>query len=161
MMLFSHWLFWLKNWSFSTDSWKGFIVSLNETLKVGHSLFKNICFIFTSVKVLYKWLKSLFWFHAKSSFSSRDIHIFVLSFSNVEKRLDKKALLNFKDWASNNYSTHIAQVSQEAESPRQWNLVSQWNITREIFFLKNQIQDVVTCPRPFYRKSKLSICLDH
>ena len=28
MTLFSHWLFWLKNWRFSTNSSKGFIVSL-------------------------------------------------------------------------------------------------------------------------------------
>ena len=28
MMLFSHWLFWLKYWRFSTNSCKGFIVSL-------------------------------------------------------------------------------------------------------------------------------------
>ena len=30
MMLFSHWLFSLKNWRFSTISCKGFIVSLSK-----------------------------------------------------------------------------------------------------------------------------------
>ena len=33
-MLFSHWLFWLKNWCFSTNSSKGFIVSLMVMRKV-------------------------------------------------------------------------------------------------------------------------------
>ena len=28
MMLFSHWLFWMKNWRFSANSCEGFIVSL-------------------------------------------------------------------------------------------------------------------------------------
>ena len=30
MILFSHWLFWLKNWRFSTNSSQGFIVSLKD-----------------------------------------------------------------------------------------------------------------------------------
>ena len=37
-----------------------------------------------------------------------------LLFGYVEKRLDKKAMVNFKiydvaDWATNNYNTHITQ----------------------------------------------------
>ena len=31
MILFSHWLFWLKNWCFSTNSSKSFYVSLSNT----------------------------------------------------------------------------------------------------------------------------------
>ena len=43
-------------------------------------------------------IKKAFFISCKSSFSSRDIYIFVLSFNNVEKRLDKKSLVNLKDW---------------------------------------------------------------
>ena len=41
-MLFSHWLFWLKNWSFSKNSCKGFIVSLVQELHEDIKPFLNL-----------------------------------------------------------------------------------------------------------------------
>ena len=52
-------------------------------------------------------------FHVKSSFRSWDIYIFVLTFWDVEKWLDKKVIVNFKIYdvpdstTNNNYNTHI------------------------------------------------------
>ena len=50
--------------------------------------------------------------------------IFVLNFGNVEKRLDKKAKVNFKiyditDWTTNNCNTHIAQYLRLFFKPNQ------------------------------------------
>ena len=50
--------------------------------------------------------------------------IFVLNFGNVEKRLDKKAKVNFKiyditDWTTNNCNTHIAQLLRLLFKPNQ------------------------------------------
>ena len=50
--------------------------------------------------------------------------IFVLNFGNVEKRLDKKAKVNFKiyditDWTTNNCNTHIAQYLRLLFKPNQ------------------------------------------
>ena len=55
-----------------------------------------------------------FLFHVESSFLLWDIYIFVQLFGHVEKRLDKKAMVNFKiyeviDWTTNNCNIHIAQ----------------------------------------------------
>ena len=51
-------------------------------------------------------------------------YIFVLNFGNVEKRLDKKAKVNFKiyditDWTTNNCNTHIAQYLRLLFKPNQ------------------------------------------
>ena len=41
MMLFSHWLFWLKNWRFSENSCKGFILFLRWSKKHFSSILKD------------------------------------------------------------------------------------------------------------------------
>ena len=72
---------------------------------------------FLTIEGPLKMKKSLF--HVKYSFCS-------WLFGYVEKRLDKKAIVNFKiygttDWKTNNYNTHITQY---VKTIRQWNLVS-------------------------------------
>ena len=69
-------------------------------------------FLFTSM------MKNAFYFILKALFCSWYIYIFVLLFGYVEKRLEKKAIVNFKthdvkDWTTNNYNTHIAQYLQK------------------------------------------------
>ena len=68
-------------------------------------------FLFTSM------MKNAFYFILKALFVL-DIFTFLFwLFGYVEKRLDKKAMVNFKihdvkDWTTNNYNTHIAQYLQ-------------------------------------------------
>ena len=60
-------------------------------------------------------MKNAFYFMLKiSCFRSRDIYIFVLTFRLYKKRLDKKAIVNFKiynitGWTENNCNAPIAQ----------------------------------------------------
>ena len=62
-------------------------------------------------------MKNAFYFILKALFVL-DIFTFLFwLFGYVEKRLDKKAMVNFKihdvkDWTTNNYNTHIAQYLQ-------------------------------------------------
>ena len=42
MILFSHWLFWLKNWRFSANSCKGFIASLCVVYNKYEKIYKDL-----------------------------------------------------------------------------------------------------------------------
>ena len=59
-------------------------------------------------------MKNLFYFTLKALFVFEISTVLSLIFGFVEKRLDKKAMVNFKiydvlDWITNYYNTHIAQ----------------------------------------------------
>ena len=41
-------------------------------------------------------MKNAFYFSVKSSFRFLDSYIFVLNFDHIDKRFDKKAMVNFK-----------------------------------------------------------------
>ena len=84
-------------------------------------------------------------------------------FGHIEKRLDQKNKVNFKIydvtiWETNNCNTHISQHLGN-QAIRQWNLVNQKekNIFLEKWYAKCSGE---TIPRPFSKKSKLSISLD-
>ena len=68
-------------------------------------------------------MKNAFYFMLKAVFV---LEIFTL-FGYVEKRLDKKADVNFKiydvtDWATNNYNIYFS-ISKEVKATRNGNLV--------------------------------------
>ena len=69
-MLFSHWLFWLKNWCFSINCCKGFIVSLSLHYNGTNS------FLFVNATKIYQ-------FKAKDS----EIKDHVLRLGNISKNL--------------------------------------------------------------------------
>ena len=59
-------------------------------------------------------MKNLFYFTLKALFVFEVSIVLSRIFGFVEKRLDKKAMVNFKiydvlDWTTNYYNTHIAQ----------------------------------------------------
>ena len=59
-----------------------------------------------------------FLFHVKSSFRSKDIQVFVLSFWYVAKRLDEKDKVNFSFydvavWLTNDCNTHVSQYREK------------------------------------------------
>ena len=59
-------------------------------------------------------MKNAFYFMLKALFVLEIITFFSSLFGYVEKRLDKKAMVNFKiydvtDWTTNNYITYNAQ----------------------------------------------------
>ena len=109
-------------------------------------------FLFTSM------MKNAFYFILKALFCSWYIYIFVLLFGYVEKRLEKKAMVNFKthdvkDWTTNNCNTHIAQYLQKKTQP--CNEI--WSLNLK-YHTQNMVDRLV--PEPFYKNSKLSISLD-
>ena len=57
---------------------------------------------------------------------------------------------------------HILPNICRSKGNSHWNLVSQYNLTWETFFLKNHAQNIVEklFPDPFLQKSKLSLSLD-
>ena len=84
-------------------------------------------------------------------------------FGHIEKRLDQKNKVNFKIydvtiWETNNCFPHISQHLGN-QAIRQWNLVSlkEKSIFLEKWYTKCSGE---TIPRPFSKKSKLSISLD-
>ena len=59
-------------------------------------------------------IKNAFYFMLKALFVFEIFTFLSWLFGYVEKRLDKKVMVNFKiydftDWTRNNYNTHIAQ----------------------------------------------------
>ena len=59
-------------------------------------------------------MKNAFYFMLKALFLAEIFTFLSGPFGYVEKRLDKKAMVNFKmygftEWTRNNYNTHIAQ----------------------------------------------------
>ena len=80
-------------------------------LKVRLSPFKEFAFIYFNESPL-KMMKTVFYFMLKALFVLEILTFWFFGF--IEKRLDKKAMVNFKiydvtDWTINNYCTHIAQ----------------------------------------------------
>ena len=62
-------------------------------------------------------MKSAFYFMLKSLLIFEIFAFLSWLFGNVEKRIDNKAMINFKsydvaDWIANNYDTHISQHLQ-------------------------------------------------
>ena len=62
-------------------------------------------------------------------------------FRHIGKQLDKKAKVNFKtyevtNWETNNNNEHTAQYLKKQRT-KQSCLISYYNVTREIFLLKN------------------------
>ena len=70
----------------------------------------------------------LFYFMLKALFVLEIFNFLSWVFGYVEKRLDKKSMVNFKtydvkDWTKNNYNPQCL-ISQEVKATRRWNLVS-------------------------------------
>ena len=69
-----------------------------------------ICFNESPLKLM----KNDIYFMLKALF----VHIYILLFGYIEKRLDKQAEVNFKirdysDWTTSNYNTYIVQYLQK------------------------------------------------
>ena len=99
-------------------------------LKVGLSTFKKVCFISFN-QSLVKVVKNAFYLVLKALFVPRIFKFLIFRYisGHARKRLDWKAKVNFKIYdvttsEANNYNTHIAQISQEVKTIRQWNFVS-------------------------------------
>ena len=80
-----------------------------------------------------------FSFTLKALFVLKILTVLSWHFGHVEKPLDN---VNFKIYDATTWETKQVQytycpISRDVNAFRQWNLVSQWNITREIYFLKN------------------------
>ena len=76
----------------------------------------------------------------------------------MEKRLDKKAKIKFKihditDWITNNYNTHIAQISRNKV-----NQTIKFGQLKEIFSLKNHPQNAV---EKLFLYSSIKIKVEH
>ena len=87
-----------------------------------------------------------------------------LLFDHVGKRLDWKDQVNFKideivAWLTNNYYAHIAQYFKISNQTIAFGQIIKYN--RNIFLAKSYTQcGKETIPRPFSKKSKLSISVD-
>ena len=76
----------------------------------------------------------------------------------MEKRLDKKAKIKFKihditDWITNNYNTHIAQISRNKV-----NQTIKFGQLKEIFSLKTHPQNAV---EKLFLYSSIKIKVEH
>ena len=107
-----------------------------------------------------------FLFHIKALFVVKICKFLSWLFDHVEKRLDSKNKINFKiydvtAWLTNNCNTHIYQYlkSKSNQATKFGQLIECY--TRNIFLGKSYTKyDRKTFPRPFSKKSKLSIFLD-
>ena len=83
---------------------------------------------FPTIESPLKIMKNAFYFILKALFVLEIFTYFSWLFGYIEKRLNKKALVDFKicgvtDWTRNNYNTHISYpISQEVKPRRKWNL---------------------------------------
>ena len=55
-------------------------------------------------------MKKIFLFNVKTPFCSRGIHVFVLTFGYIEKRLEKNTMVNFKIYDVTEGTTIIIHV---------------------------------------------------
>ena len=107
-----------------------------------------------------------FLFHLKALFVVKICKFLSWLFDHVEKRLDSKNKINFEiydvtAWLTNNCNTHIYQYlkSKSNQATKFGQLIECY--TRNIFLGKSYTKyDRKTFPRPFSKKSKLSIFLD-
>ena len=110
--------------------------------KVGFSTSKKYCFICFN-EILLKMMKSIFYIILKALFILKILRFL----SWLLGHLKKSCLIRKIRWISKfmtSHNTHIylqyryCPTSHEEKPTRQWNLASEKNITREIFFSKNQ-----------------------
>ena len=114
----------------------------DESLKSDSQLPKKYCFICFNESLL-KMMKNIFYIILKALFILK-----ILKFlSWLLGHLKKSCLIRKIRWISKfmtSHNTHIylqytyCPISHEEKPTRQWNLASEKNITREIFFFKNQ-----------------------
>ena len=103
----------------------------------------------------------------KASFVFNYLNVFPDFFYNVGNRFDKKAKVNFKiydiaDWEPNNYNTYSPIfLRSKGKRTMKFDQSVKFNI-RNIFLEKSYTKcGGEASPRPFYKKSKSSISLDH
>ena len=90
-------------------------------------------------------MKYTFYFILKALFSLKKSKLYLNFLLMQKKQSDQIDKLDFKiyevtTWFKNNYSTHCP-ISYGVKATRQLILVSYQNITREIFFLKNFVEN--------------------
>ena len=95
-----------------------------------------------------KMMKNIFPFMLKTLFVLKIFKFLYWLFGYVEKRFDKKANANFKIYDVTVIPTKIIihiyfLITHEIKTTRQRNFVNEWNITWQIFFLKNYTQNVM------------------
>ena len=111
-------------------------------------------------------MNSAFYFILKAFFVLVIFAFLSWLFRYVEKRLDKKTMVNFKiydvtDWTTNNYNPHIAQYLRiKGNQTVEFGQLIELNIRNvflETLYTKCGRE---TCSRPFYKNAKLSISVD-
>ena len=113
-------------------------------------------------------MKNGFYFTSKALFVLKIFKFLFWLFGHVSKRLDLKDKVNFKfydvlAWLTNNYNKHIAPISLEVKTIRQWKFGQLIRCNMRNIFLEKSYPKCggETSPRPFSEKLKLSISLDH
>ena len=108
-------------------------------------------------------MKNAFYFKLKALFFLEIFTFLSLAFDYVEKRLVKKAMVNFKiyditDWTINNYNIHI--LRSKGNQLMMFGQLIEYNLIN--VFLKNHTQNVMEklVPDPFVENHKFSIFLD-
>ena len=89
--------------------------------KVGPSPSKKFPFTYFNESP-FKLTKNVFYFMLKSLFVLEIFTFLSWLFGNVEKKLDKTAMVNFKiydvaDWTTNSLNTHVAQYLKKKRQP--------------------------------------------
>ena len=111
-----------------------------------------------------KIMKNAFYVTLKILFVLKVLKCLSLLFDHVGKRLDWKDKVNFKideivAWLTNNYNAHIAQYFKKRNQTIAFGQLIKYN--RNIFLVKSYTQcGRETIPRPFSKKSKVSISVD-
>ena len=111
-----------------------------------------------------KIMKNAFYVTLKILFVLKVLKCLSLLFDHVGKRLDWKHKVNFKideivAWLTNNYNAHIAQYFKKSNQTIAFGHLIKYN--RNIFLVKSYTQcGRETIPRPFSKKSKVSISVD-
>ena len=130
---------------------KGALSGLRQFLATGHPL---------------KIMKIVFYFTSKVLFVLKIFRFLSWRFGHVSKRVDQKDKVNFKfydvtAWLTNTCNAHIDQyLEKKKESDNE-----SWSISRSkmrsIYLEKSYTKcGWETSPRPFFKKSKLSISLN-
>ena len=112
-----------------------------------------------------KIMKNAFYVTLKILFVLKVFKCLSLLFDHVGKRLDWKDKVDFKideivAWLTNNCNAHIAQYFKKSSQTIAFGQLTKYNM-RNIFLEKSYTKcGRETIPRPFSKKSKLSISVD-
>ena len=130
---------------------KGALSGLRQFLATGHPL---------------KIMKIVFYFTSKALFVLKIFRFLSWRFGHVSKRVDQKDKVNFKfydvtAWLTNTCSAHIDQYLEKKKQSDN----ESWSVNRSkmrsIYLEKSYTKcGWETSPRPFFKKSKLSISLN-